>query len=334
VRPVTLPTVSVVVPLYNKGPYVLRAISSILVQTIADLEVIVVDDGSTDEGPALVRRLSDPRIRIVRQVNGGPGLARNRGVAEARAPYVAFLDADDEWLPVYLEAALAQFERHGAEIVAVSFAYTSVPSGDEKSKRWKRWGLVHGIQDLSETFAARRVIALLEFMSPCATVLRTEEVRRWGGFYDRDKCLYAEDTFLWLQLIFNGKVLTDARPLVRVFTAPSALSGNFRKARPVEPFLTWPDLLELSCPDQLKTLLATVLKLRALKTTCVLGYWGDWRTAQSVLRRHCTIADVRLPLFLQAGLLSTRAGGAVGAAIRFWQRTVARALGRITRRLA
>ena len=107
-----MPLVSIVMPLYNKAPYVLRSLESVGAQTVTDLEIIVVDDGSTDEGPDLVARSSDPKIRLVRQANAGPGAARNRGLMEAQAPYVAFLDADDCWLPQFLEQNLAFLESH------------------------------------------------------------------------------------------------------------------------------------------------------------------------------------------------------------------------------
>ncbi|MFP3867399.1 MAG: glycosyltransferase family 2 protein [Desulfobacteraceae bacterium] len=96
-------SVSVVIPLYNKAPYIQRAISSILSQTIQPEEIIVIDDGSTDGGGELVQALSEPRLRVFRQENQGPGNARNRGISEAGGNLIAFLDADDAWKPRFLE---------------------------------------------------------------------------------------------------------------------------------------------------------------------------------------------------------------------------------------
>src|SRR6185312_7639068 len=91
--------VSVVLPLYNKAPFITRALDSIAAQTYRNFEAIIVDDGSTDGSGDIAASYPDPRFRVIRQTNAGPGAARNRGVDEAKGEVLAFLDADDEWLP-------------------------------------------------------------------------------------------------------------------------------------------------------------------------------------------------------------------------------------------
>ena len=118
------PEVSIVIPLYNKGPYIPRALNSVLAQTFQDFEVIVVDDGSTDDGAAGVREFNEPRIRLIQQENQGVSAARNRGVEAARAELVAFLDADDEWLLKHLESIKRLSKRYpgaGAYTTAYMF---------------------------------------------------------------------------------------------------------------------------------------------------------------------------------------------------------------------
>jgi glycosyltransferase involved in cell wall biosynthesis len=109
---VNIPTFSVVIPLYNKERHVTRAMQSVFNQTYCDLELIVVDDGSTDDGARVVEAIRDHRTRLIRQANAGASAARNRGIAVARAGLVAFLDADDEWLPEHLETVKCLSEKY------------------------------------------------------------------------------------------------------------------------------------------------------------------------------------------------------------------------------
>lgn len=94
--------ISVVIPLYNKEKSIARTLECVLNQTYQDFEVVVVNDGSKDRSAAVVEQFTDARIRLIKQTNGGVSAARNRGIAEARGEYVAFLDADDVWLPDHL----------------------------------------------------------------------------------------------------------------------------------------------------------------------------------------------------------------------------------------
>jgi glycosyltransferase involved in cell wall biosynthesis len=105
--------ITVVVPTFNRGPRVGRALQSVLAQGHEELEVIVVDDGSTDETPDVVAALAerDPRIRYLRQDQAGVASARNRGLAHARGEMIAFLDSDDRWQPWKLEFQLACLRR-------------------------------------------------------------------------------------------------------------------------------------------------------------------------------------------------------------------------------
>lgn len=94
--------ISVVIPLYNKAAHIRHTLESVLQQTTPAAEVIVVDDGSTDSSAAIVQEFANKGVYLIQQTNQGVSAARNRGLAEATQPYVAFLDADDEWLPEHL----------------------------------------------------------------------------------------------------------------------------------------------------------------------------------------------------------------------------------------
>jgi len=131
-----VPAISVVIPLYNKGSYIARAINSVLAQTFQDFEVIVVDDGSTDDGAAVIKQFDDPRIQIIQQENMGVSAARNRGIEAARAELVAFLDADDEWLPEFLETILALRKKYPTA-AAFATGVMEIRNGKRVTLRYK-----------------------------------------------------------------------------------------------------------------------------------------------------------------------------------------------------
>lgn len=111
--------VTVLMTLYNKGPYVVEAARSVLDGTYKDLELLVVDDASTDNGPELVASLGDPRVRLVRNaVNSGRAASANRGYDEARGTYIAVLDADDRQHPERLTKQVAYMEAHPEVVIS------------------------------------------------------------------------------------------------------------------------------------------------------------------------------------------------------------------------
>lgn len=119
--------VSVIIPLYNKEQYIIRAINSVLAQISPASEIIIVDDGSTDDGPEHVNNVVSDKIRFISQTNQGVSAARNNGIKSASNELVAFLDADDEWLPNHLEEIMflvRQFPEAGAYATSYNFKKT------------------------------------------------------------------------------------------------------------------------------------------------------------------------------------------------------------------
>lgn len=110
------PLVSAIIATYNRADIVGEAIESILGQTYKNMEVLVVDDGSTDGTHEALRRFGN-RIRVVRQENAGPGAARNRGIEVARGELIAFLDSDDIWMPTKLERQVRLLEKVGPTVL-------------------------------------------------------------------------------------------------------------------------------------------------------------------------------------------------------------------------
>lgn len=113
------PLFSVVVPTYNRRDTIVAAVESALQQTVRDIELIVVDDGSTDDTLGLLAAIPDPRLRVIVQANAGAAAARNRGIEEARGKYVAFLDSDDRFFPDHLGDLLPLLAK-GNDVVAYS----------------------------------------------------------------------------------------------------------------------------------------------------------------------------------------------------------------------
>ena len=307
--------VSVIIPLFNKAPYIERALESVASQTFRDFELIVVDDGSTDDGPARVEKFSDPRLRLIRQENAGPGSARNRGLREAKGEFVAFLDADDEWLPNFLLESVRLLDLH-AEAAAVTSGYFVLPRGSSSEPRWRSRGLSDVVARLEPGTDVRFVIALLAYMTPCTTVARKNVLQKFSGFYDRNRCLYGEDVYLWLKVVLNESIIINMNPMTRIHFEASSPTQTRRAVRPIEPFLIHPDEIEACCPSNLRELLSRVLAARALKTACVLGYWGHWREARDLVKRLRVPGASRLPHYASSLVCRTPIGAATGKILR------------------
>ena len=112
----------IVMPLFNKEIYVSRTIEGVLAQSYEDWRLFVVDDGSSDGSVTVVERFGDPRISLIRQPNAGPGAARNTGILAGKAEWIAFLDADDLWMPGHL-ATLDELRQQFPEAVLIGTAY-------------------------------------------------------------------------------------------------------------------------------------------------------------------------------------------------------------------
>ncbi len=319
--------VSVIIPLYNKAPWVQRSLDSISGQTFRDFEVIVIDDGSTDGGADVVRAHAerDPRFRLVQQPNAGPGAARNRGIAEARGELVAFLDADDEWDPRFLEHNVRALQEAGPEVAAAVCGYIEQPLGVSREAMWRRRGVREGVFRATPKVSAARLVHLLAYMNPWATIARRSVLERHGGFFGRERCLYGEDAWLWLRVLLCESVLFRLEPLVHFHTEASSLSKNLKGARPVEPFLQHYEELEAACPGELRPLLRQVLSIRASKTACMLAYWGRWREATALLERFRNDRPLTQPWAMTAQLCANPVGSFVGGVWRKVLRQVAAA---------
>ncbi len=186
------PYIAVVIPLYNKEKYVKRAIDSVLAQSRTDYEVIVVNDGSTDDGPEIVRQMRDDRVRMVDQPNAGVSAARNRGIREARSELVAFLDADDEWLPPFLET-IVEMARRYPEAGAYATGYRLVKGQGDVCRDITIGG--DGVQCGCYFDLTRRGV---EICSASSTAVRRRVFDRAGTF--RVGYRLGEDLDMWFRI--------------------------------------------------------------------------------------------------------------------------------------
>jgi len=274
-----------------------------------------VDDGSTDGGADVVRSVDEMPVKRGTQDNRGPGQARNRGAREADGALLAFLDADDEWMPAYLAHAVAMLTAH-PEAAAVSAGYIEYPRRRSRALFWRPRGVAEGLFSLNDRTPAMEAVHRLAYMSPWSTVVRAEVFHRWGGFYARGRCLYAEDAYLWFKVLLNERVLFSLAPLVRFHREDSALSRNQKGARPIEPFLKEPEDILAAAPEQLRGLARRMLGIRAAKTACMYGFWGRWREAAALMRRHFTLNALFTPYGVPALACSTPAAALIGGVAR------------------
>lgn len=112
------PQVSVIIPVYNKESYLRQSVESVMGQTVKDLEILLIDDGSSDTSPAICEELAgeDDRIRVIHKENEGPGVTRNRGIRESRGRYISFVDADDYIAPDTYEICIRRLSETGADL--------------------------------------------------------------------------------------------------------------------------------------------------------------------------------------------------------------------------
>lgn len=309
-----MPLVSVIVPLYDKASYVLRSLASVAAQTVEDFEVIVVDDGSTDGGGSVVAGISDSRFRLIRQANAGPGAARNRGLREARAPYTAFLDADDTWSPNFLSENVSILERYPTA-AAVCCGWYEQPGGAFPAKWWRDCHTDEGLVAISPGTRTENLVGMIAYTNPSTMLTRTQSVRRWGGFYEAGS-RYGEDATLWLKMFLNEPFYFHPRQLATMDVQASELCRNYRRVRPIEPFLLDERILLEVCPPPLIPVLRRFLKARACKTASVLGFWGEWRRANELARRFISPRDWQTPLFALAVLSSSPFVTPIGWAAR------------------
>lgn len=189
---------TVVIPLYNKGNHINRAVRSVLAQTYKQFELLVVDDGSTDNGADIVSKIKDDRLKLIKQVNGGVSSARNKGVMESQGDYIGFLDADDAWKPNFLEIVEDLINKYPSA-GAYATAYEKVTNGLRLRKPRKEVVIQSGI--LNDYFELSLETPLI---SASSVVIPRKVFNHLGGF--SVKLNRGEDLEMWCRVALNYRI--------------------------------------------------------------------------------------------------------------------------------
>ncbi len=262
-----MPDVSVIMPVHQAEAFLAEGVASVQAQTLADWELCAVEDGSTDGSWGLLQRLAatDPRIRPLRMAaRGGPGPARNAGLAMARGRWMAFLDADDLWHPAKLERQVGWMARHGHVLGATAFAR----------------GPLHGPPGPAIGVPSRitRAEMLKTNLMACSSVVYD---RRAFGLRAMPDIPRRQDFAFWLALLEDHDAAGLSEVLVTIRSRPGSVSsGRLRAAR-----ATW-------------AMYRQTVGLGLPATARAFGHYawrGLWRRAAPGLARHLGYVHAAFP---------------------------------------
>ena len=261
------PTISVIIPLYNKEREIEGTIRSVLAQRLQPLEIVVVDDGSTDHSAALVEAIPSPLIRLVRQPNAGECAARNRAIAESRGELLALLDADDEWEEGFLEEVAALYrEFPGCGIYSTAFRVVSHDGIFPAPTPTRR-----GIVDNFFRDSAHRYVSI-----PSASAIPREVIDRVGGFPDGMKM--GGDLYMWIKIARRYPVCFSPQPLCRYSKVASNRSAS--TYTPERTAYSFEELYDPAAPDDEREFIARA----ALGKALVLSAKGGTEEAARAIR--------------------------------------------------
>jgi len=213
------PLVSVIIPTYNRAALVPLAIQSALNQTHQNLEIIVIDDGSTDNTKEAVESIAeqDSRVKYLRHdTNKGVAAARNTGIMQARGEYIAFLDSDSQWMPEKIQKQLKVFHEGSQELGLVGSGRINV-GGKHSGKKW----IPNAFGDIYKKFLRGNCYP----GGPPEIVIKKQCLEKVGLFDERLLCYEDIDLYIRIAKCYHFDAVTE--PLVEIdFDAPNALSSN------------------------------------------------------------------------------------------------------------
>jgi glycosyltransferase involved in cell wall biosynthesis len=213
-----MPKVSVVIPAYNAMAFLPETLKSVLEQTFTDFEVLIINDGSSDNVVEWAAQVTDPRVTLITQENQRVSAARNTGIANAQGEYIAFLDADDLWEPTKLEKQVHCLDDNPA----VGLVYTWTLLVDQQNNPTGRVFASHAEGNIWQELLENDPIS-----SGSSAMVRRECFDAVGVF-DRSLA-YAPDLDMWVRIAFDYPVAVIKEPLLRYRQIPNSFSRNRQK---------------------------------------------------------------------------------------------------------
>ena len=272
--------ISVVIPLYNKEKEIACTLRSVLAQTSQPLEIIVVDDGSTDGSAARVEEIGSPLIRLIRQENRGVSAARNRAMQEACGEYAALLDGDDTWEPGYL----AEIERLIAAYPGCGAYATSFNVDDGHHLTPGDTPQTEGVVDFFTEALSHYVLI------PSSTTLRREPALSLGGFPEGMKI--GGDMYMWIKIARRYAVCFSPKPLANYSKVASNRSAS--SYTPERTRYSFEELYDPSAPEEYNEFVARAALGKALIISAKGGtkeaaraaeFFGYTKTYRRTLRK-------------------------------------------------
>jgi glycosyltransferase involved in cell wall biosynthesis len=263
-----MPYFSIVIPVYNKEKFVVKTIESVLSQTFIDYEIIIVNDGSTDQSEAKISTFNDNRIKYYSKKNEGVALARNFGIEKATADYICFLDADDYWYPTFLET----MQRYSSELPEQK-VFAAAIEIETKNKTISAHYSIPSTSDFEivNFFDASQKECALWTSSVCIHKSVFEKV---GDFDTNIK--HGEDTELWIRIGLQFPIVFIRKILARYVYDEKSISRNSNYY--FEQYTFDKYAVEEKKNPALKKYMDLIRFSAVIK--CKLH--GDWKTAQEI----------------------------------------------------
>lgn len=262
---------SVVIPVYNKEKFVVKTIESVLFQTFTDYEIIIVNDGSTDQSEAKVLEFRDNRIQYFSKKNEGVAAARNFGIKKAKADYICFLDADDYWYPNFLETMhrfTAKFpeQKVFAAAVEIETRNKTIPAHYSIPKKSN--------YEIVNFFDASQKECVLWTSSVCIHKSVFEKV----GTFDTN-IKHGEDTELWIRIGLQFPIVFTPKILARYVYDDKSISRN------INYFFESYTFEKYAAEEKKNRALKKYMDLNRFSAVIKCKLNGDWKTSQEIFSK-------------------------------------------------